>query len=303
MDGNFLDLQLKLPTKRFCGFSKGWLIAMNLNLVITLINPFLRVKGRKKRDDSIIDLPPLDGKGGFKPVIAEFVIKATISADPILDANNCIVVVIYEGRGQLAFIRLNKDTTWTYIDESLCFIEDVVHFKDKFYVVKQGGGLFSSDITTQPISNKQLVAEGMKSDPLEKTYLVVLNDKELWMVQRYIKFEDGSRVTTKFRIFELNFDKYKWVDKKTIGYFAIFLGDNYSISVLASNVSGCQPNCIYFNCDYDRYVGYSKNGLCHDFGVYNVESQRFSKPYTPDAKALIEKTKQPPYWVLQTFQL
>ncbi|KAI5347007.1 hypothetical protein L3X38_014886 [Prunus dulcis] len=102
------------------------------------------VNGRKKRKESFINLPPLD-KGNLcdEGTIAEFVVKATISADPILDANNCVVVVIYEGSCKLAFIRLNKDTTWTYVDprleyigQSLDMIEDVVHVKEKFYAVK-----------------------------------------------------------------------------------------------------------------------------------------------------------------------
>lgn len=248
MTDNVLDVQFKLPKKRFCGFAKGWLIAMNMNLVVTLINSFYRVKGKKKREDSIINLPPLDHNYGnflHEQVIAAFVIKATISADPILNPNNCIVVVTYEGRGKLAFIRLNKDTTWTYVDESLSLIQDVVHVEDKFYVVEEGATLFSFDITSQCISNKQMVAQGIE-------YLVVLNSKELLMVLRYITFKDRCRVTTKVEIFELNFDKYEWIEKNTLGDVAIFLGDNFSIYVVASNFSGCRLNCIYFNHDYER---------------------------------------------------
>ncbi|KAI5345872.1 hypothetical protein L3X38_013749 [Prunus dulcis] len=308
MTDNVLNVQFKLPKKRFCGFAKGWLIAMNMNLVVTLINPFYRVKGKKKREDSIINLPPQDRNYGnflHEQVIAAFVIKPTISVDPILNPNNCIVVAIYEGRGILAFIRLNKDTTWTYVDESLSFIQDVVHVEDKFYVVEEGGTLFSFDIISQCISNKQLVAQGIESDEVQKTYLVVLNDKELLMVLRYITFKDRCRVTTKVEIFELNFDKYEWVEKNTLGDVALFLGDNFSIFVVASNFSGCRPNCIYFDHDYERIErGYDKKPLHRDFGVYDIERQSFSQPYTSDANTLMEKTMQPPYWVgVPTFLL
>ena len=56
-DNKFLDFQVRLPNKRFCGSSKRWLINIDVNFVITLINPFFRVKG--ERQDSIICLPPL----------------------------------------------------------------------------------------------------------------------------------------------------------------------------------------------------------------------------------------------------
>ncbi|CAL8127209.1 unnamed protein product [Prunus armeniaca] len=251
------------------------------------------VNGRKKRNESFINLPPLD-KGNLcdEGTLAEFVVKATISADPILDANNCIVVVIYEGLCKLAFIRLNKDTTWTYLDprleyigQSLDRIEDVVHVKEKIYAVKGGGQLFSFDIITQ---SKQLVAEGMRHD-LEKVYLVVLNDKELW---RFFAFGDVARVTKKVRIYELDFDKHEWVEKETLG---------------------CRSNCIYFNHDHDRYYGYFTSCLHHDFGVYDVKSQSFSQPYAPNITAimkiyapnimaLMKTTKKPPYWVVPTFE-
>ncbi|KAL6290491.1 hypothetical protein ACE6H2_008001 [Prunus campanulata] len=309
MFGNVLDLQFKLPKKRFCGYAKGWLIGMNFNLVVTLINLSFMVKGRKKRKESFINLPPLDkGDLHHEKTIVEFVVKATISADPILDANNCVVVVIYEGSCKLAFIRLNKDTTWTYVDprleyigQSLDMVEDVVHVKEKFYAVKGGGQLFSFDIITQ---SKQLVAEGMQNDDMEeKVYLVVLNDKELWMVRRYVDFGDEDRVTKKVRIYELDFDKHEWVEKETLGDVALFLGDNFSISVLASNFLGCRPNCIYFNHDHDRYCGYLRGCLHHDFGVYDVKSQSFSQSYAPNITALMKTTKKPPYWVVPTFQL
>ncbi|PQM35051.1 putative F-box protein [Prunus yedoensis var. nudiflora] len=142
------------------------------------MNLSFMVKGRKKRKESFINLPPLDkGNLCYERTIVEFVIKATISADPILDANNCVVVVIYEELCKLAFIRLNKDTTWTYVDpgleyigQSLQMVEDVVHVKEKFYAVKGGGQLFSFDIITQ---SKQLVAEGMQHDDMDEKMRIV----------------------------------------------------------------------------------------------------------------------------------
>ncbi|KAB2609956.1 F-box protein [Pyrus ussuriensis x Pyrus communis] len=308
MEDKVLGLQLNFPKKRLCGSSKGWLIAMNMDLVVTLINPFLWIKGRKKREDSLIDLPPLarlPEREMSVQINCILVIKATMSTDPILDVDKCIVLVIHE-HGKLAFIRLkDKDTSpWTYIDQRRNIqYQDVVHVGDKFYVVEEWGRLSSFDIATQSISNKQLVAgDYMEFDEVVKAYIVVLNDNELWMVQRGFKFNTG-RVTTLVRIFKLNSDKCEWVETKTLGDLAFFLGDNFSISVKASNFPGCMPNCIYFNYDYDRINSYPKNRLSDDYCVYNVESRSFSQPYTREAKKLLEKTMQPSFWVVPTLRL
>ncbi|XP_050153775.1 uncharacterized protein At1g65760-like [Malus sylvestris] len=306
MEDQVLGLQLKFPKKRLCGSSKGWLIAMNMDLVVTLKNPFF------KGERDIIHLPPLACPDRLLDrVKAEFVNKATLSADPILEADKCIVMVIYEPTGHdLAFIRLNKDSSWTYIvDEKFSSLQDVVHVGDKFYVVEQMGRLFSFDITTdQSISNKQLVA-GNTLEDLEdfeyevKTYIVVLDDNEWLMVQRVVEFDHGGRWTKEVRISKLDFDKYKWIETETLGDVALFLGDNFSISVKALNFSGCLPNCIYFNYDFDPINSYPKNRIYDDYGVYNIESRSFSQAYTQEAKRLLEKTMQPPYWVVPTLQL
>ncbi|XP_008377012.1 uncharacterized protein LOC126630299 [Malus sylvestris] len=293
IEDKVLGLQLKFPNKRLRGSSKGWLIAVNLDFVVTLINPFLRVKGRQKRADSVIDLPPLacpDNMSSRRKTT--FVNKATLSADPILEADKCIVMVIHERErtgNNLAFFRLTKDTSWTYVvDETLRSLQDV-HVGSKSYVVKEMGTLFSFDITSdQSISDKQLVA----ADTLEcfqkyvKTYIVVLDDNELLMVQRVVEFDDGGRWTKEVRIFKLNFDMYKWIETETLGDVALFLGDNFSTSVKASNFSGCLPNCIYFNYDFDCVNSYPKHRLDDDYGVYDIESRSYSQTYTPEAKKL-----------------
>lgn len=59
MDDKLLDLQVRVPNKRFCGSSKGWLIAVDKNFAITIINSFFRVIGMRKKENSTIRLPQL----------------------------------------------------------------------------------------------------------------------------------------------------------------------------------------------------------------------------------------------------
>ncbi|CAL8126869.1 unnamed protein product [Prunus armeniaca] len=78
--------------------------------------------GGKAKENSIIRLPPLNPLGQYrKSAHAKhceyFVYKATISANPISNANDCIVAIIYEPRCELAFIRLG-DNKWTYFDQT-----------------------------------------------------------------------------------------------------------------------------------------------------------------------------------------
>ncbi|KAK9914217.1 hypothetical protein M0R45_038008 [Rubus argutus] len=311
-----LDLQVTVPSnyRRFCGSSKGWLIAMDENFVIALINPFLRVKGREK-ENSIIHLPPLVPPMDIARYIwhknyEEFLTNATISADPILCADDCIVVVTYMPLCQSAFIRLNKDTTWTYIGErirgSYGMIQEVVYVEDKFYAVDLWSKLLSFDITNQFNSNVKVAASGFEiSGPYFDSYLVYTNEKELLMVQRFIDFQGDKcdkRKTKKFRVFGLDFDKFEWIEKNTLGGITLFLGDNSSTAVLASKIPGCKPDRIYFNHDNDPI---NNRVNPRDFGVYNFKTQKFRLPYNTRAKNLLKTCKryQYPIWILPTFQL
>lgn len=264
VDNKVIDLQLDGQNKRFCGSSKGWVID---NFAVTLINPFFRVKGRRNKENSTICLPQLKPPSTEEARIVwtknfdRYVIKATISADPILDAFNSIVVVIYQPSNQLAFIRLATDTAWTYFDTSR--IDDVVCFQGKFFAVDRWSNLLSFDVTACEVEHD---AHGVKLPQtmwLVNKYLVDSNGKELLMVRRYYDFDDNMlRTTMKFEVFKMDFNKGKWIKKKTLGDVAIFLGDNSAVSVLASKFPGCEPNCIYFSHDRDRVtIDFRGHGL------------------------------------------
>lgn len=84
-------MQLKFQIKGFCGVSKGWLITIDdENLIVTVLNPFSILKGRRVKEDSIISLPALNLPETCRKsqaVLSEFYVsKSTISADPISHA-------------------------------------------------------------------------------------------------------------------------------------------------------------------------------------------------------------------------
>ncbi|KAB2598688.1 F-box protein SKIP23-like [Pyrus ussuriensis x Pyrus communis] len=301
MRDKVLDLQVKLSKKRFCGSSKGWLVAVEEDFTITLINPVFRVKGRKVKENSIICLPPFNPPSWERVWIGRpnyGVYKATITADPILDADNCVVLVIYEDRCQLAFIRLNKDKMWTYIEDLRFVLFEVVPVRNQFYAI--GGDesqLLSFDITTRFSSDIKFITTRRANECFTTLYLVSVNEEELLMVVRYIDhdYDREKRVTEKFEIF------------KSLGDVALFLGDNSTVAVLASDIPGCRSNCIYFTHDHDRQTTIEFGGRGpHDLGVYDLESRIVDsqRPFTFSklAMKMVGNSIRPPIWIVPTFQ-
>ncbi|XP_004288821.1 PREDICTED: putative F-box protein At4g17565-like [Fragaria vesca subsp. vesca] len=313
-----LDFQVRVPNKRLCGSSKGWLLYLDRNDVdknfgITLVNPFFRVKGRRERSNSLIRLPPLMPPGWenwltSSYTLENYVFKATISADPISNPEDCIVMVTHMDRLELAFIRLGKDTTWTYMDGSdnivpgCRMIQEVIYIEQTFYAVGYFNELLSFDVTSQSYSEIHVIVPEDKPIGQVKRYIFVGEGKKLFMVQRYtdyVEVEEGfhDRVTKKFRVFELNSAKGEWVEKNSLGDIAVFVGDNSSISVLPSNLSGCQSDCIYFNQDRD-HIAYLLPP--HDFGAYNVPEKSCLQTYPAHVEKLIKRSRQLPIWVIPT---
>lgn len=313
MRDKVLDLQLNLSKKRFCGSSKGWLIAVEEDFTITLINPVFRVKGRKVKENSIIRLPPFNPPSWehvwiWRPNYGVY--KATITADPILDADNCVVLVIYEDRCQLAFIRLNKDKMWTYIEDLRFVLFEAVPVRNQFYAI--GGDqsqLLSFDITARSSSDIKFITTRKPDESFTRLYLVSVNEEELLTVARYIDYDyDREKsVTEKFEIFKLDCLKREWIEKKSLGDMALFLGDNSTVAVLASNIPGCRSNCIYFTHDEDRQSTIEFGGRGpHDLGVYDLESGIVDpqRPFTFSklAMKMVSNSIRPPIWIVPTFQ-
>lgn len=300
-----LDLQLDLPKRRFCGFSKGWLISVDENFIVSLINPFSRVQGKRAKENSIIGLPALNhietSRKSFSELSDCYVLKATISANPISNAKDCIVVIIHDHACQLAFIRLNKDTRWTYINARIYNIYEVVYVEDKFYAIDYQNQLFCFKVTTEQFNSDDiiLVAEALE-EPVwffKKKYLVESN-KELLMVHRFLHYSRRRRRSTmKFEVFKFDTNNHKWTEINTLGDTALFVGDNSSISVSASDF-GCLPNCIYFIHDWDRVAPRPRH---RDSGVYNITTQSFSS--LGHASTLIKMSNRTPIWTMANFKL
>lgn len=325
MDNKSSDSILFVPYNNgFSGSSFGWVVTVNEDWTVTLYKPFAMVKEGDGTGDIIsIHLPCLfpphleddyDPDGIEYPNLHAFhIVKSLLTADPLAYPNECTLVVIFSDMLELASFRIAKDTTWTrintYVDENeqkhLPPIDDICHYNNQIYAIDCHGVLRSFDVSTNSCyPTVKLVTRHTRSfisGYADCRYLVKSCEGELLQVQRYEKWreEDGGRETKKFRIFKLDFIKAKWIKKSSLGDVALFLGDNSSISVLASNFIGCQRNTIYFTHDRDYTEGLDIAMIC-DIGIYNVESKKFKLHYNIDSDVLRKMHKRPPIWVVPT---
>ncbi|XP_024177691.1 F-box protein At2g26160-like [Rosa chinensis] len=224
---NFELPQACNSTRRCCGSSNapGWLVAVDQlgehQLSTTLVNVF-------KRDVTPIRLPLLDFNAQshwfrvFSP-------KVILSADPIANPDNYVVVAVYDRVSRSAFIK-GGQTIWTYL-EVRSFFTDAIFYKRKVYA----------------------------------GYLVETTKGELLHVRRFLKqkdvprdhyfhYEDNEFWTESFKVYKVVFDErdesiVEHVELKSIGDKALFVGGNHSMCVSASNFPGCQPNSIYYTDD------------------------------------------------------
>ncbi|MBA0858343.1 hypothetical protein Goshw_024486, partial [Gossypium schwendimanii] len=228
-DNKLLPLPFQVPSvDRFVGSSNGWLVTVDDNLVVRLLNPLCLVPGKQIRCDpnTYITLPPLD------PPYSNFdhVRKVVLSANPTSSPDDYMVMAIFGADHHVAYIKPSKEKKWTYVNHNWGVLHDLIYYRNNFCAVDYKGGV--------RVCNLKL-------------------DSEEW----------------------------EWRAMKSIEDCALFVGDSSSLSVVASDFCGCQPNCIYLIDDYEAflYASMAPNGSyalksTKNVGVYNMETRSFT-PY------------------------
>ncbi|XP_024028661.1 F-box protein At4g35733 [Morus notabilis] len=235
---------------------------------------------------------------------------ASYTPNPTTDPDDVILAVIFGEYSELAYIRPTRDITWTRVTGlGITTFDDFVYYKGQFYALSYEGELVSFDVTNPSKSNMRLVlAEDsdkyyfVKRGFCYKKYRVKSYEGELLLVRRYLdrRFGDIDPVTKTFKVFKLSFVGPRWIEMKGFGDMALFVGDNASTSVSASNFSGClKINCIYFTHDKNT-IPIGDFGPC-DLGVYNLETRRVALRFTIDDAAFPKMRGQAPIWVLPTY--
>ncbi|XP_062116221.1 uncharacterized protein LOC133830295 [Humulus lupulus] len=333
-NNKFLESKLVVPyDKRFCASSKGWVVTVNKDWTVTLYKPCSMVQyGNNNANTCVIQLPPLfpmEYEEGVEPYDLEndvrddydvyidpenvyhfHIYKALITHDPLANPDECIVVVIFSDINELAFIRLSHDDgvpqTWIKIEPNF-FSEDILLYNDLFYAVTGDGDLRSFDLRGSCVNStvKKLAREIPWMFQSGKRYLVE-SYGHIIMVERFIEFEDvkiKGRTTLSFRVWRYCFDSDDWIQIKNLGQMSLFVGDNSSLSILASSFMGLQPNCIYFTHDVDGLYGSSRPPMISDLGLYNLENEEFKLHFTIDSDKLKKMNYRPPIGLFTLSQI
>ncbi|PON66447.1 F-box domain containing protein [Trema orientale] len=335
LDNKFVSSKLILPPydRPFCGSSEGWLLTVDENFILTLYKPF------KARDEkTIIHLPPLfeeEYAKVYADVRQYHVVKmTTFTPDPVTNPNDLILVVICGECSCVAYIRPAKDSKWTHVRDIT--FDDVVFYKDQVYAItpQWSNKLVSFDITDSSKLNiiyaEDIIIYNNEEDDddddveveevevevdddddeyddddergfLLRVYLVESIGGDLLKVQRFLQYNDNKLIKS-FKVFKLSLDVSRWVEIKSLGDEALFVGDSTSVSVLASNFLGCQENCIYFTNDKDS-SGFGEHGPW-DLGMYNLETGVCIRGFTivgASISKMIGHLVRSPIWILPTF--
>ncbi|KAL5567979.1 hypothetical protein UlMin_024554 [Ulmus minor] len=312
MNNKFLDLNLFVPHDTcFCASSEGWLVTVNKDYGITLYKPTFMIEEGNISGNKIIQLPSLSSLDPMEVcsigMRRTYIKKIAISTiDSIENLDDFEVAVIYGEYLHLASIRPTKDNKWTRVVDTQTPLHDIMYHNNQFYAVHISGKMVcfnvrnSINLNIKTIVENFPIDEEISIDDQEREFLsfryLVESYGELLLVERYWNNFESDHITVKFKIFKLNLDGLRWVKIKSLGDVALFLGNNSSLSVIASNFDKCQPNCIYFTHHEDE-LGYGPHGPS-DMGIYNIESGSFTWNFTMNLDVIAKMDERPPIWLL-----
>ncbi|KAH7658598.1 F-box domain-containing protein, partial [Dioscorea alata] len=242
----------KLSGRHCAGSSHGWLITIDLEFKVYLLNPFSRAQ---------VGLPPLqqlDTSDGY-PRCDQLIYKAVLSADPS-ESFDYIVIVVYFRTENLAFWRPG-DLTWTMIRNHI-YIEDIIWYNEGFYVVGSDNQLIEFsylDSLSFFLWRKYLV--NFMGD-LVLVFRKIVNkyggDDEDGFAQYYPNDVNARHFmrTTCFKLFKFDRERNDFVKLNSIDDHILFLGANHTMMIATTALGEkTKSNSIYFtdhNCWINR---------------------------------------------------
>ncbi|KAH7866584.1 hypothetical protein Vadar_022284 [Vaccinium darrowii] len=288
-----LDFQVEFPYSQRCrGCSFGWLTTVEKDTSIKLVNPF---SGGKT-----IRLPPVVQSCDADDNEYEYrVHKVVLSSNPSLTPDDFVALALYGGCNNLAYIKPGQ-ACWTYIDKFGKLFLDAIYHRGKFYAVAHNCGVIAFDPScgstgTEPPQVTEVLPRTEDGDEYgDMVYIMEsASGEDLLLVQRFIDENSNDypndAMTAEFKIFKLlgvdGCEKclLQRVEINSLGGDALFLGNNDSLCVSASNFPGCQPNCIYYTDDYiDKEFEKPFGPL--DTGIYSLEDKSIRKHYRLKAR-------------------
>lgn len=216
--------------------------------------------------------------------------------------------------GKLALFR-SGDRRWTIIKDMTSPYDDVIVYKGNFYAVDNTGRTVVVGLN----SELSLIANPVFGG--DKKYLVESNG-ELLLVDMYLSIDTGeeslsfgeeylehlaqymSERTVRFKVYKLDEQAKSWIVLKSLGDRVLFLGDDSTFAATASDLSGCEGNCIFFVDNFfyarDESPAEGDDGILagRDVGVYDFENGCIGPLVRYPEHARI--FWPPPHWITMT---
>ncbi|XP_073013893.1 putative F-box protein At3g25750 [Typha latifolia] len=281
--------------ERLCfGCPGGWVATVGKDSEVHLVNPFIK---------ATIALPSIgtfiSPMGNFSPefkrisVIRKICVSISSKSPLNLKNPNFFAVALYDMGWRLAFTS-PRTRGWTKILCNWWPYFDATFYKGQFYLVNHYGAVVALDFRRQLVKK---IASSPDHYHFDKRYLVE-SSGELLQVIRTLessleKAAPERYRTVRFCVYRLDMSTRKWERMENLGDDSLFLGLNTSISVVASELIGCRPNCIYFADDICHEYSDEIVGRGHDMGVYSLADNSIEKHYT----GVSQSTYSPPMWV------
>ncbi|XP_021758184.1 uncharacterized protein LOC110723166 [Chenopodium quinoa] len=294
------NVECDLGYGRKCwGSSHGWILTQGIDDNMYLFNPLTKDR---------LDLPcrrtiPFlwDNSGEFlRAYFINRVVVLKVSGDTL------VVVLMYDGYLRAAIAKPG-DTQWTPIvipqQGDLRRVMDVLYRRDNLgtdglVFVNESGNI--ALVNLDDVQNKKPLAlswYGCYVPYIQSVFLhtdsqlnffdhstyIVNSGQDLLLVLR--KFDTEINVeemvredehdidyykTVNFKVYKFQFDDRSWEELKDLQDVALFVGNNATMSVRASEM-GCQRNSIYFTDTYPFGSSATKDKFAgHDIGVFQM---------------------------------
>ncbi|KAJ8626413.1 hypothetical protein MRB53_019720 [Persea americana] len=315
--------------KRCCGSfnnarAHGWLMTTDdKNRKMRLFHPWRRIQLQLPTHSNLPRTYPRVCDGD--PYLEVVKIRTAAMSD-----DSKVVVVIHDA-ATLAFCRRGVDKFWTQVNRikanrievnpSLVF-DDVIYHNGQFYTVTTHGSvgvlrintanpyveILSEEVRVTVNPYVEVLTKESKVDGYPRTYLVadstsdrlficLRNSLSIQEVERD-PYDYDSRRTLGFKVYEVGLEENGEYTKKPmeverLGDRVIFLGQNSSMLVMASQFPGVKGNRIYFTDDFMEASFFKSPLGCVDLGIFDMEDNTvqplFSKRFHP--------TFSPPIWI------
>ncbi|XVF62000.1 hypothetical protein PTKIN_Ptkin08bG0181300 [Pterospermum kingtungense] len=304
----------------FRGSSHGWVVNIDNNNSISLINPLtgaqVQLPPRSKFPDVKNYRPDKPGNEygmqendptfytlGEALVRNHFTEKVFSSSSP--QSKDFVAVAIYGEFASLAYCKPG-DKKWTFL--GLGCYTDIVFHRRQMYALGVDGGVMVCDIHQPCPKLMELVSPPTAFSVTYKLHLVE-SSGGLLMLERNVTSEGQAKIdaskdiygykTYGFRIYKLDTSRREWHRVKDVGEDMLFIGWNSSLSMSCCNdFPGYAGNCIYFTDDAKIF---HREGIVggSDMGVFSLTDKSIQQlPGYASGSKLIWP---PPVWFMPNF--